>query len=115
MEYALEGSVFRSASQADVQAYAALAQQIGASASAYGTAAATTIDPSSCLSTHASYDAQVRPMVDRMRAMSGAMDDEWGDWGTTRTRTCPAVPRHARRARAPRRGRLHLHGHVGEP
>lgn len=63
-------------SQADAQAYSALAQQIGSSALAYGTAASATIDVASCTSTHASYDAQVHPMVDRMRSMSGAMDEQ---------------------------------------
>jgi hypothetical protein len=64
------------ASQADVQAYAALSQQISSAASGYGAAAGATIDVSSCQSTHASYDAQVRPMVDHMRSMSGAMDQQ---------------------------------------
>ncbi len=70
------GSDTQHVSQADVQGYATLSQQISSTASSYGTAAGATVDPSSCLSTHGSYDAQVRPMVDRMRSMSGAMDQQ---------------------------------------
>jgi hypothetical protein len=75
------GSGMNGVSQADVQAYAALAQGVASSASAYGTAANATVDPTGCASTHASYDGQVRPMVDRMRSMSGKMDDEMGRMG----------------------------------
>ena len=75
------GSDMHGVSQGDVQAYAALSQQIGTSAAAYGTAASATIDASSCLSTHTSYDGQVHPMVDRMRSMSGAMDQQMGMMG----------------------------------
>ncbi len=75
------GSDTSGVSQADVQAYAALSRQIGTAASGYGTAANATVDPASCQSTHASYDAQVRPMVDRIRSMSGAMDDQMGMMG----------------------------------
>lgn len=71
------------AGQADVQAYAALSQQISSAASGYGAAADATVDVSSCQSTHASYDAQVRPMVDRMRSMSGAMDQQMDMMGRT--------------------------------
>ena len=62
--------------QADVQAYAGLAQQISTAAFTYATAASATTDVPDCQSGHAAYDAQVRPMVDRMSAMSGDMDRE---------------------------------------
>lgn len=65
----------------DTQAYAAVAQQIGTVASAYGIAAAATPDPATCHSAHMSYDAQVHPMVGRMRSMSAAMDDHMGTMG----------------------------------
>jgi hypothetical protein len=68
-------------SQADVQAYAALAQQVGSSAAAYGTAASATVDVSSCQSTHTSYDGQVHPMLDRLRSMSGGMDQQMDAMG----------------------------------
>jgi hypothetical protein len=61
--------------QTDVQTYATLSKQIGTSASTYGTAASATVDVAGCSSVHASYDARVHPMVDRMSSMSGAMDD----------------------------------------
>lgn len=67
----------------DVRAYAGLAQQISASASAYGTAAEATSDVPSCQSGHGAYDAQVRPMVERMHAMSGDMDREMATMGHT--------------------------------
>jgi hypothetical protein len=60
----------------DVQAYAGLARQISGAAAAYGTADDAASDVPSCQSAHAAYDANVRPMVDRMRAMSGDMDRE---------------------------------------
>lgn len=75
------GSDRHGLSRADVQAYAALAQRIGSSASAYGTEANATVDPTACHSAHASYDAQVHPMLARMRAMSGAMDQEMSMMG----------------------------------
>jgi hypothetical protein len=65
----------------DVQAYAGLARQISASAAAYGTADDATSDVAGCQSGHAAYDANVRPMVERMRAMSGDMDREMGMMG----------------------------------
>src|SRR5512133_1605087 len=60
--------------QPDVRGYATLAQQISATASAYATADDATSDVPGCQSRHGAYDAQVRPMVERMRAMSGGMD-----------------------------------------
>lgn len=77
------GSDTHGVSQADVQAYAALSQQISSAASGYGAAANATIDVSGCQSTHAAYDAQVRPMVGRMGAMSGGMDEQMGMMGHT--------------------------------
>jgi hypothetical protein len=71
------------AGEADVRAYSELAQQISSAASTYGSAAAATSDVPSCQSGHAAYDAQVRPMVDRMRAMSGGMDSQMGMMGHT--------------------------------
>lgn len=59
----------------DVQGYTATAGQISAAAAAYGVAAGGTVDVPACQSAHAAYDAQVRPMVDRLQAMSGAMDE----------------------------------------
>lgn len=75
------GSDAHGVSQADVQAYGALSRQISTAATAYGTAANATIDVTNCNSTHATYDAQVHPMVDRMRSMSGAMDQQMGMMG----------------------------------
>lgn len=69
--------------QADVQAYAALSRQISSAASGYRAAAEATVEVASCQSTHASYDAQIRPMVDRMRPMSGAMDQQMAMMGRT--------------------------------
>ncbi len=77
------GSDKHGVSQTDVQAYAALAQQISSAASGYGTAANATFDVSGCQSTHAAYDAQVRPMVGRMGAMSGGMDQQMEMMGET--------------------------------
>lgn len=68
-------------SRVDAQAYAVVALQIGTAASAYGTAAAATLDPATCHSAHMSYDVQVHPMVDRMRSMSAAMDNHMGMMG----------------------------------
>jgi hypothetical protein len=77
------GSDNHGVNQADVQAYAALSQQLSTAATTYGAAASATIDVESCQSTNASYDAQVHPMVDRMRSMSGAMDQQMGTMGHT--------------------------------
>ena len=71
------------AAQPDVQAYAALSQQISSAATSYGAAANATIDVAGCQSTHTSYDAQVHPMLDRMRSMSGDMDGQMGMMGRT--------------------------------
>lgn len=65
----------------EVSTYAALAQQIGSTAGAYGASAAASPEPAACASIHASYDAEVRPLVDRMRSMSGAMDDQLATMG----------------------------------
>lgn len=65
----------------DSQVYSAVARQIGTTASAYGIEAAGTLDAATCHSAHMSYDAQVHPMVDRMRSMSAAMDDHMGMMG----------------------------------
>jgi hypothetical protein len=77
------GSTSSGASKPDVQAYAALSQQIASSASAYGAAANAAVDPSGCQSTHMSYDGQVHPMLDRMRSMSGTMDQQMDMMGRT--------------------------------
>lgn len=75
------GSDTPGGNQADVQAYAALSQQISSAASGYRAAANATIDVSDCQSTHAAYDAQVKPMVGRMGGMSGGMDEQMGTMG----------------------------------
>jgi hypothetical protein len=75
------GSTSAGASQGDAQAYGALAVQISSTAAAYGAAAAATVDPVDCASAHASYDGQVHPLVDRMRSLSGPMDQQMGMMG----------------------------------
>lgn len=65
----------------DVSTFAGTAGQIAGAASSYATTAGATADVPSCQSAHAAYDAQVRPMVDRMRSMGGAMDDRMASMG----------------------------------
>jgi len=64
-----------------VAAFRAAADGIDAAATAYGRAAATIPDPDACLSMHAGYDADVRPMIERMRELSGWMDDHMASMG----------------------------------
>jgi hypothetical protein len=80
------------AERADVRAYAALAQEISGAASSYATAAGATSDVPGCQSAQGAYAAQVRPMLDRMHAMSGGMDREMGMMGpaTHADMTCGA-------------------------
>jgi hypothetical protein len=64
-----------------VAEFKATADHIDAAATAYGNAAPGMVDRAACLSTHAGYDAAVRPMVERMREMSGWMDEHMASMG----------------------------------
>jgi hypothetical protein len=70
-----------SSSAPDVRGFATTAGQISTAASTYGTTAAAATDVPGCQSVHSAYDGQVHPMVDRMRSMSGGMDDQWMSMG----------------------------------
>lgn len=87
--------------KADVQGYADTAQAISGAASSYATAGGATADVPSCQAAHGAYDAQVRPMVDRMSAMSGGMDGEMQMMGhaADADMTCGADAMHAELAR----------------
>lgn len=50
------------------------AQEVGSAAAGYQAAAAGLPDAGACTAMHAAYDDHVRPLVDRMRTMAGAMD-----------------------------------------
>jgi hypothetical protein len=64
-----------------VATFRATADRIDTSATAYGSGAGTMADQAGCLSMHAGYDADVRPMVERMRDMSGSMDEHMASMG----------------------------------
>ncbi len=59
---------------ADVQAYQALALGVSSGVQSYRSQAAAMADLASCNGAASQYDAQVRPMVQRMEDMSGSMD-----------------------------------------
>lgn len=66
---------------AEIQAFNASAQGVSAAATTYGTQAATMTSPATCGSIQASYDSQVRPMVEQMQGMGADMDAMMGSMG----------------------------------
>jgi hypothetical protein len=65
----------------DVQTFNTTSQAIAATASSYGTNAASMPGLAACSSDETGYDAQVRPMVQQMRTLSGGMDDRMRSMG----------------------------------
>ena len=70
-------------SSADVLALASVSQDMSAAVATYRTSAAAMSDSSTCLAAQASYDAQLGPMLDRMKQMTGALDDHMRSMGHT--------------------------------
>ena len=75
------GSDTQHVSQADVQGYATLSRRSRPPRRATEPRRAGRWTRRAASPPTASYDAQVRPMVDRMRSMSGAMDQQMGRMG----------------------------------
>jgi hypothetical protein len=59
----------------DVQSFDTTGQDISAKVATYRAQAATILDMAACTAAENDFDGQVRPMVERMKQMSGAMDD----------------------------------------
>ncbi len=59
-----------------VEGFHAGAQQIADAASAYGAVAGGMADVAACRTDQAAYDGGVRPMLEQMRALAGAMDQQ---------------------------------------
>lgn len=59
----------------DVQSFDTAGQDISAKVATYRAQAATMADMAACTAAENTFDGQVRPMVERMKQMSGAMDD----------------------------------------
>jgi hypothetical protein len=68
-------------SNADVQRFDTVSLQVGTTATAYGTQAATMPDVVTCDSLQATYDGQVRPMVGVLMSMGGRMDRQMDGMG----------------------------------
>ncbi len=68
-------------STADVQRFDTVSLQIGTTATAYGTQAASMQDVVACDSMQATYDGQVRPMVGVLTSMGGRMDRQMDGLG----------------------------------
>lgn len=66
---------------AEVQAYSGLSRDVSQTVSAYATTAEVASDVPSCQAAHAAYDAQIGPMLDRVRSMSDGMDLEMEQMG----------------------------------
>ena len=60
---------------ADAQALDSTAQSISNAANAYRTSSASMPDVAACAASENAYQTQVRPLVQRMHALAGAMDD----------------------------------------
>ncbi len=71
-----------SMSQADIAAYDQAAAGTGGAVATYRAAAETASSPAECASAVARYDAQVRPMLDRMKEMAGRMDQHMTGMGS---------------------------------
>ncbi len=59
---------------ADVRAYNATAQQVTDAATSYGATSQQATTVAQCQADHATYDAQVQPMIDHMRNLGPQMD-----------------------------------------
>ncbi len=79
-------------SGASPQTMNALAQSISSAATAYGTHAGGMMDVTACNGDEASYDGQVRPMVEHMQSMGPQMDQLMSSMGhgTDADMTCAA-------------------------
>lgn len=69
------------ASTADVQTFHTTSEAVAAAAESYGAAGASMPDVQTCGANESRYDAQVRPMVEQMRALAGGMDHEMMSMG----------------------------------
>ena len=70
-------------STADVQSLASVTQEMSAAVVAYRASAGAMSDASTCQGAQSSYDAQMGPMIDRMKQMSGGLDDHMKSMGRT--------------------------------
>ncbi len=68
-------------SSADVLALASVSQDMSAAVATYRASAAAMSDASTCQAAQSSYDAQLGPMLDRMKQMTGALDDHMKTMG----------------------------------
>jgi hypothetical protein len=64
-----------SSTSADVQSLTSVAQDMSAAVASYRSSAAAMSDASTCQAAQSSYDAQMGPMVDRMKQLCGGLDD----------------------------------------
>lgn len=64
-----------------VDAFRAQALAVEGAVAAYEADAAAIPDAAACADAHSGYDAQVRPMLERMQEMAAAMDDHMAEMG----------------------------------
>lgn len=70
--------------QTAASSYQALGQDMATAVAQYQAATATMPNVSTCQAAEAAYEANIRPMIDRMKTASAAMDQHWaGEMGPT--------------------------------